>query len=129
MINLSQFGKILEIGFTDRMSGYHHDVLSENYDGTTSIVLPDAFSYENLPCRISFSKTESPTDYNQDNTPINATPKIFCKVDADILQGDYVIVERLDESGNVLATYRGIIGLPNVYLTHKEVLLDVEESA
>jgi len=100
-----------------------------NEDATTSITLSPTPLYTEVPCRLSFPRMESPQNEQIDETPIMTTPKLFCDILTDIHEADVIVVSRKTKLGALLATYKGIIGLPNVFTTHKEVLFLVKESA
>lgn len=127
-MKLEGFSGILVSMFTDKMdiSRYEEKV---NEDGTTDTVMADSPVYTDVMCRISFSTDESPRDSAVDDVPIKNVPKIFCKREVDIRAGDYVTIRRFDDNGNVIATYSGKVGLPSVFITHKEALFSIERSA
>ena len=128
-MKLSGFSKIFSTMFTDKMSITRY-IDKDNDDGTTTTVLPDSPVYTDVSCRISFlTSGERPNDDDIDNTPIKFVPKIFCKLDTDLKEGDFITVKRFDDEGNVIATYSGKVGLPSVFITHKEALFSIERSA
>lgn len=127
-MKLGKFAGIITTMFSDRVDITRY-IDKENEDGSTETALPDTPIYTDVPCRISFSSDENPGDTDIDNTPIKLTPKIFCKLDADLQAGDYVTVRRLDDDGNVIATYSGKVGMPAVHVSHKEVLFYINRSA
>lgn len=128
MINLSGFSPIIESTMTDTMDGYRY-VDYTNDDGTTETKMSASPVYSNHRCRLSFKGIDNPGDGEIDKVPLTLVPKLFCPVTSSIMAGDYVIVKRKSNAGDVLHTYAGTIGLPAVYETHKEVLLSIEESA
>lgn len=127
-MRLSGFLTIVESLFTDRVDVYHYDT-SVNSDGTTSVGLPDVPDIANVKCRISFSSSDSPKDSEVDETPVKFSPKLFVPVGTEIKAGDFVVARRVGDGGDVLATYRGTVGMPNQFVTHKEVLFYIKESA
>lgn len=127
-MKLSGFAGIITTMFNDKMSIRRYEK-SENNDGTTSTELSENPIYTDIPCRISFSSDESPKDSEVDEVPIRNVPKIFCKLDVDIQAGDIVTVNRYDDDGHIIATYEGKVGLPSVFITHKEALFSIERSA
>jgi hypothetical protein len=127
-MKLSGFAGIITTMFNDKMSIRRYEK-SENNDGTTSTELSENPTYTDIPCRISFSSDESPKDSEVDEVPVRNVPKIFCKLDVDIQAGDIVTVNRYDDDGNIIATYEGKVGLPSVFITHKEALFSIERSA
>lgn len=119
MIDLTVYKGIASLLYSDKLSIYRHTT-KQNADGTTATILPTTPLYENIPCRISFSRTiDLTTDKAINKLPIHLIPKVFCDTDVDIKAGDYLIIERKKE------TYKGIGGKPNVYETHQEISLTV----
>lgn len=126
-MRLGDFSGIITTMFTDKMD-INRYVDVTNSDGTTETKMPDNPLYVDVNCRISFVSEEKPNAAEVDDNPVKTTPKIFCKTTADVRAGDYITVRRLDDDGNILATFSGQIGLPSVYLTHKEALFLIKES-
>lgn len=127
-MRLGDFSGIITTMFTDKMD-INRYVDRPNSDETTETVLPDTPIYTDVECRISFVSEESPKDGTVDDNPVKTNPKIFCKKTADVQAGDFITVRRLDDDGNVMATYSGQLGLPSTYITHKEALFLIKESA
>lgn len=127
-MKLGGFAPIIASMFTDKMDISRY-VDSENTDGTTDTKLSETPVYINIPCRISFATDENPRDKEVDDVPLKNVPKIFCKLDTDIKAGDFITVRRYNDNGEVIATYAGKVGLPSVFITHKEALFSIERSA
>jgi len=127
-MKLGGFSTILESMMTDTMNVFRYAHASAT-NGSTNTTLPSTPTIANAPCRISFISEESPKDAAVDSTPVMTTPKLFFKASAVLLVGDYVIVTRKTDAGDVLAVYEGQIGLPAKYVTHQEVLFVVQGSA
>lgn len=127
-MKLSGFSPIITTMLTDKMDIRRY-VDKNNDDGTTDTVMSDSPIHTNVPCRVSFSSEDNPRDNDVDDVPVKNIPKIFCKVDADIKAGDLITVKRFDDDSNVIATYTGKLGLSSTYITHKEALFSIEESA
>lgn len=124
MINFTVTRNALRLLYTDKMEVYRH-TNGLNADGTTITNLPKKSIYTNIPCRISFSRTvDSPSDKAINRNPISEIPKIICDIDVDIKAGDFVIVTR-----NNKVTYKGLLGLPNMYENHQEAMLDIRSDA
>lgn len=111
----------------DRMDIYRH-VTSESEYGATEVDFPDKPTYEDVPCRLSWSEQESPRNYTEDYTPVELPIKVICKYDQDILAGDYVVVRRYSEN-DLIDTYKGICGDSATYESHKELYFKVQEPA
>lgn len=83
--------------------------------------------YKDVPCKISFSLRIWDTFSRKyiDVTPYEKEPKIFLDVEYDVKPGYYIEARRYDcKTKEIIATYEGQAGLPQVSLTHQEVLLD-----
>lgn len=126
-MRLDAFSGVISTMFTDRMDIARY-VDFTNTDGTTETKLSNNPVYVNVRCRISFIAEETPKDGAVDNIPVKAIPKLFCKNTVDVRAGDYITIRRLDEDGNILATFSGQCGLPSIYPTHQEVLFLIKES-
>lgn len=112
--------------YNDRMSVYGHTG-AVGTDGTTSITRNTTPTYNAVECRISFEGDDSAGGMNESSNPINLSPKIFCSPTLNLPAGAYVILERKGDDGSTIATYRGTLGLANVYPSHQEVRF-IEES-
>lgn len=61
-----------------------------------------------------------------DTTPYEKQPKIFMEVEYKVEPGYYIEARRYDpKTRELIGTYKGQAGLPQVSLTHQEILLDV----
>ena len=127
-MRLSDFSGIISTLFTDKMSINRYQE-RKNSDETIDTILQDIPLYSEVPCRLSFASRENPEDNEIDDVPIKISPKIFCKRDVDIKAGDFITVHRFDDDGNITASYSGKVGLPSVFMTHKEVMFTIEESS
>lgn len=127
-MKLSGFSKIITTMLTDKMSITRY-VDKENEDGTTDTVMPESPLYSDVACRVSFSSGDKPNDKDVDDTPVAIVPKIFCELDVDLKAGDFVTATRFNDKGEVIASYSGKVGLPAVFITHKEALFSIERSA
>lgn len=82
----------------------------------------------NVPCKISFNDRIWDTFHHNDmdTTPYQKQPKIFMEVEHPVNTGDYIVARRYDpQSQELLFTYEGQAGVPQVFLTHQEILLDM----
>lgn len=130
-MKFGKFSRLMRAAYTDRMDIYRYSDQT-NLDGSIETVLGDTPVYSDVICRLSFSTSargESPADVQVDNNPITTTPKIFCEKDTDVQAGDVIKVSRRDDNGVELAMYGGNAGLPAVYATHQEFLINVDESS
>jgi hypothetical protein len=94
-----------------------------NDDTTTSVEESETPVYTDIPCRISFTSTDNPETTKEDSNPVYLQIKVFCSPEIDVQKGDKIVAQRIDNSGNVIATYKGTANLPLQYVTHKEILL------
>lgn len=127
-MKLAGFSKMLSILYTDKMDIYRTSS-QQNTDNTTDIFyLPDPLKTD-VSCRISFSSDDTATDSEVDMNPIRYNPKIFTSADEDLKAGDYVVVKRYNDKGDVVKTYSGRIGQPSWYTTHQETFMRIDEGA
>ena len=127
-IDYAKLTTIIESEFKDRVTAYNYQT-KKNVDGTTSterVLIP---KFENIPCKLSFLNYESPNSSEVDTNLILLNPKIFFSLGINIEAGDYLEVLCKGADGNTIGTYKGVAGLPNVYITHKEVLFSMKDNA
>lgn len=129
-MDVYQARQVLNAKMTDRSDIYRRTSV-KNPDGTTAVVLKDIPIATDVPSRVSFIryKIEDPSDRQLDENPLKSTVKIFFPVKTDIKAGDKVVLRRLSSEGDILYTYKGVLGLPAAFDTHMEVMLDIDTSA
>lgn len=124
---LKSYAKTLEeVMMVDQMD-IERIIEVENPDGTTTNKY--APYLQNQRCRISFTYMENPQNIVIDRNPLQFPPKLFCKYNQDIKDGDKVYIRRLDVDGNIINDYQGIVGKIVPYPTHKEMQFAVNENA
>jgi hypothetical protein len=122
-MKLSQFSRLVEPFYTDKLSIKRHTGSEDPVDHTTKAVLSKEPIYSGIPCKISFSHADSPNADTDSLNPISLEIKIICSVSVDIKKGDSLTAYKMAEDGTtVLGTYTGIANLPLIYATHKEIL-------
>ena len=121
-MKLSKFSKLLAPMYNDTMTVYRR-VPAENADGTTSVKLSQTPVYENIPCRISAARADSPNSDADDTNPQYSEIKIFCAADINIRKGDEIEAVKKQDDGTTLITYTGTANLPLAFVTHKEIVL------
>lgn len=122
---VSKYAKRL---YTDRMNVYGHTG-AVGADGTTSITRNTTPTYTAAECRISFEGEDSAGGMTESSNPISLSPKIFCAPTITLPAGAYIVLERKGDDGSTIATYRGTVGLANVYPSHQEILFIQESDA
>ena len=113
--------------YHDKCDIFVYDKVKKD-NGATSTKKSLVPVYSNVPCKISFSlRTWDMFPRKQiDTTPYEKQPKIFMEVEYRVEPGYYIEARRYDpQSGELIGTYKGQAGLPQVSLTHQEILLDV----
>lgn len=103
---------------------YEKDKKSNGALSTKKSLVP---LHEEVPCKISFSLRTWDTFSKKeiDVTSYEKQPKIFMEVEYEVKPGYYIEARRYDpKSGQLIGTYKGQAGLPQVSLTHQEILLD-----
>ena len=105
--------------------------LEKGYDGTFTVTehkkitkpnrttgFSDVVVIENQPCRLSFSSSPSAT--GGDIAEINQTVKLFFAPEINVKEGSKITVTQ-----NGITTEYKQSGVPAVYSTHQEILLEL----
>ena len=121
-MKLSKFSKLLAPMYNDTMTVYRREP-AENDDGTTSVKLSQTPVYEDIPCRISTTKADSPNSDADDTNPQYSEIKIFCAPEYNVRKGDKIVAIKKQDDGTTLITYTGTANLPLSFVTHKEIAL------
>lgn len=127
-MKLAGLGKFYTILYDDRFDVYRTDK-GDNGDGSTDIFYEEEPLYTDIPGRISFVSDDRGSDESTDKVPIRFDPKLFCAADVDIKAGDYVVIRRYSDKGELIHTYKGTLALPSWYSTHQETFIRVDEEA
>lgn len=127
-MKLAGLGGLLSMLYDDRMDVYR-TVRATDADDTTSISYEPEPVYTDIKCRLSFSSDDTGSDSEVDRTPVRFSPKVFCRPEADIRAGDWVVIRRYADDGSMMATYEGRIARPSKYATHQEAFMRIDEGA
>lgn len=127
-MRLGSFSAIITSMFKDRMTVYRHSPSTAD-NGSTKITRDEVAVYTNEICKLSFLSDENPKNTDIDQTPILSTPKLFFTSTCILKAGDHVIVNRVDDDNNIIATYEGELGLPSTFVSHQEALFVLRGSA
>lgn len=127
MVNFKMVQRIhKKVMYQDKCDIYEYEHV-KNTNGSKSTTKTKVPKYLDVPCKISFSlRTWDTFSHKEmDVTPYEKQPKIFMEVEYHVNEGDYFEAHRYDPaSGELIATYEGQCGLPQVCLSHQEILLD-----
>lgn len=127
-INFEPIGDAMKAFDTDKMDIYRRtDIV--NPDGTTGETSPLVPFYTDVPCHIAFVSADNPNPATSDTQPIVVGLRIHCSLDIDIQKADYLIVKKLSNNGEVLETYKGLVGEPKVSQSRKSVEMKMETDA
>ena len=125
-IDLRKYSRYLELLYNDRM-----DITSaeeaEDADGATTNEYPAVPQQVDVPCRISLSSKDQPSQASPAER-VSMKPVIFCTTAVKVKAGDRVTVRRCHADGTVYETYEGLLaetGWPNKWETHQEFVLDM----
>lgn len=128
MVSFNTIGKIhKKIMYHDECDVYSYEDV-EDEDGAVE-TQRNVLVYEKVPCKISFSlRTWDMFSKKEiDTTTYEKQPKIFMENKYNIQPGYYLEARRYDDkTGQLLYTYKGQAGLPQVSLSHQEILLNVK---
>lgn len=119
-IKFSKIKKIHAMTYTDKV-----DVVKQgrvkNEDGTTSTGA-DYTTTKTYECRVSFGENDDIHRRTQFYLTGHLPVKLFMDSTVPIHKGDEVTAYRLDDEGNILAKYFGVVNRPLVFTTHQEVM-------
>ena len=124
-VNFEPIGEALKAFDTDSMD-IARKMEIENPDGTTGETGIETPIYINVPCHIAFISADNPDSATSETKPIIVGLRINCSLDVDIQNGDYIIAKKLSNSGDVLETYKGVIGEPSVSQSRKSAEMKME---
>lgn len=129
MVNFKTVQKIHKnLMYHDKCDVYEFEKVKDE-NGATTTRKNKIPKFLDVPCKISFS-LRTWDNFNHkyvDVTPYEKQPKIFMEVEYKIEPGYYLEARRYDpQSGNLIAEYKGQAGLPQVSLSHQEILLDTK---
>ncbi len=128
MVNFKTIQKIhKKIMYHDKCDIYQF-VDKANTNGSKSTIKNKVPVYVDVPCKISFSDRIWDTFHHntEDTTPYEKQPKLFLEVEYRVQTGYYFEARRFDVvTGEIIATYEGQGGVPQVFLSHQEILLDM----
>lgn len=127
-MDLRVFDALFSTLYTDTLTIYRY-METESADGTTEISLQTTATQEDIQCRISFKQDDSSDNELNDRNPIGLRIKVFCAPHIIIHKGDLLVVQRLDNDGDITAEYKGIASMPTIYPTHQEVSIAIEGDA
>jgi hypothetical protein len=128
MVNFKAIQKLhKKIMYHDKCDIYKYEAetKSNGAKSTKKVAVPIE---SDVPCKISFNDRIWDTFHHNmlDVTPYQKQPKIFMEVEHHVESGYYIEARRYDPgSGELLFTYKGQAGVPQVFLTHQEILLDM----
>lgn len=129
MVNLKSIQKFHKnLMYHDKCDIYEF-VETVKPNGAKTTRLSQTPIHKDVPCKISFSlRTWDMFSKKQiDTFRYEKQPKIFMEVEYKVEPGYYLVARRFDpKSGELIGTYEGQAGLPQVSLTHQEILLNVE---
>ena len=131
MVNMSQIQAIHEkIMYTDRCTIFEY-ITEDDDDGALVTHKGEIPQYDKIACHISYSLRiwDNFDKKNKDKTHYEKQPKLFISNNFIVAEGSYAIAEKLDEKGNVIATYQGQVNIGSVCKSHQEFLIDVRSDA
>lgn len=82
--------------------------------------------YTAIPCHIDFETQDNPNVATDQTNPVIQYFKVYCAVDVDVENGDYLTLYKRAADGTLLATYTGRAGAPSAYQSRLEIEVGVE---
>lgn len=113
--------------YHDKCDIYKYEALTKS-NGAKSTKKQTIPLETDVPCKISFNDRIWDTFHHTalDVTPYQKQPKIFMEVEHHVESGYYIEARRYDpKTKELLFTYKGQAGVPQVFLSHQEILLDM----
>lgn len=123
-ISFESIGKAMEVFDTDKINIGRRAPI-QNPDGTMGESNPETPLYTDIPCHISFIKADNPDNETVDTKPIITGLKINCNLSVDLQQGDYITAFKCSSTGEILETYKGVIGFPTVTQSRKSAEMEM----
>lgn len=96
-------------------------------DGREEETGPEKPLYTNVKCHIVITSADNPNPTNVVSNPVVKALTINCDVKEDLRNGDFITAYKLDEKGDVLAVYQGIIGEPSFSEGRQDVTMAVDK--
>ena len=124
-INFEPIGEALRAFDTDKMDIYRRLEII-NPDGTTGETSENIPLYTDIECHIAFITADNPDSATSESQPIIVGLQINCGLEVDLQNGDYIIAKKLSNNGEILETYKGIIGEPTVSQSRKSAEMKME---
>lgn len=124
--NFQKIGPILNKYMdTDKMD-IGRRITIVNPDGSEGETSPDVPLYRDVPCHISFRSADNADPRTLDVIPITIGIVIYCDTNIDLQNNDLVTARKLDNSGEVMETYQGVIGFPVMHQSRQSVLMEMK---
>ena len=123
-INFGIMSNALQMLDTDKIDIGRRTIII-NPDGTEGETNPEQPIYKDVPCHISFVSADNPDPETVDMDPVITALTINCPLDVDLQKGDYITAYKLDDNGNVLEKYKGIIGYPETTESRKSAQMEM----
>ena len=127
MFNLSGFGTIFNLLYTDRLSVLRQTKVKEG--SLTTLELRAIPEVSDIPCRVSLVEYDNSRKDLEDRNPTSEFIKIFCAPNIPIQKGDYLVVKRLNDDGSTANLYTAYAGKPMLYPTHQQIMMVDEGNA
>lgn len=124
-VNFEPIGEVMKAFDTDKIDIFRRMEII-NPDGTTGETTLDEPIYTNISCHIAFVSADNPNTDTSDTQPIIIGIRINCPLEIDLQKGDYIKAYKLSNIGEVLETYKGIIGEPTVSQSRKSAEMKME---
>ena len=126
-INFEPVGEAMKMFDTDKMD-IGRRTEAENPDGTSGETSPDIPLYRDVACHISFANIDNPDPNTAETRPVNKLLIINCPVEVDIQNGDLITAYRLNDKGEALEKYVGVIGEPSTSMNRKKAEMSIREN-
>ena len=124
-INFEPIGEAMRVFDTDSMTIYRRTEII-NPDGTSGETSDKVPLYTDIPCHIDFISSDNPDGATAETQPIIVGIRLHCGLEVDLQNGDYIVANKLSNEGDILETYKGMIGEPTVTQSRKSAEMKME---
>lgn len=126
MIDLSKYSGVFAKLYRDRFDVYRHGKQTDANGATHNVRLAIP-ALQNVACLASPEAADDAMPRPQALLEADQYISIHCKPEADLFNGDYLVVHKYRKNA-VVRIYRGTIGEPKVYPTQIKATLKIDKS-
>ena len=125
-IKIGKYRKYLEMMYCDEFDIYPLQLIVKP-NKTTANQIATSPTQTNISCKISFKpKPDQSNVMGNATNPINQQICILTSPNIAVKKGDKLVIRKLSENGQTMATYSGTTGSnPKMFEGHQEILFSI----